>query len=116
MNHLCQNNSKRKRNQRDMESGRGREKAFLADKHLKTLLNFKSYVKAVKREYWLISSPPPPQKKTPPEYFLKVNVMIENRNYINNDCLVYLKVLELGWWFFLVAKNKHSQRKSSRLA
>lgn len=66
-----------------MESGRGREKkAFLADKHLKILLNFKSYVKAVKREYWF-SSPTP--KETPPEYFLKVNVMIENRNYINND-------------------------------
>lgn len=63
------------------------------------------------------SSPlPSPQKKHPPEYFLKVDVMIENRNYINNDCLFYLMVLELGWWFFLVAENKHSQRKSSRLA
>lgn len=72
-----------------MESGRGREKAFLADKHLKILLNFKSYVKAVKREYWFFSSPTPP-KETPPEYFLKVNVMIENRNYINNDGLFYL--------------------------
>jgi len=45
-----------------MESGRGREKAFLADKHLKTLLNFKSYVKAVKREYWFFSSPTPSKK------------------------------------------------------
>ena len=54
-----------------MESGRGREKAFLADKHLKTLLNFKSYVKAVKREYWLISSPPPTPQKNPTRIFSK---------------------------------------------